>query len=257
MQFNDTTLKDGLIQDCEMKLFGDEGYGQISDDADRLLQFTNRLNRAQDRFTLLAMTASGKWQWDDENHKNAAGNDTYNIGVCSLEAGKRDYQFALEALIIDKVFIKISADGVYTEIYPVDPDSERNTASLTNGLNVQGVPFRYDKRANAIFLDPIPSLNISAGLKVYFRRPAVDFVSTDTDRTPGFPTIFHPYLSLHASQGYAADHTMPVAGGRLRNGAYTGMLLQVINMENDIEAFFGRRSSDERPKVKPRITKFK
>lgn len=257
MKFNDTLLKDGLLQDCEMKLFGDEGYGKITDDPDRLLQFTARINRKQDKFAFLAMTADGKWQWDDENHVDANGKYTYNIAKCDLVAGQRDYQFALEMLEIDKVYIKVSATGVYQEIYPVDTDSERGTDSFTNGLDVQGIPYRYDKRANAVFLDVIPSVTIPLGLKIHFKRPAVNFLSTDTDRTPGFPSIFHDYLSTAASYDYAAEHSMPVAGGRLRNGSYTGLLLTLKDKETDIEAFFGRRSGDERKKVTQKITKFK
>lgn len=258
MKFNDTSAqKDGLIQDCEIKLFGDEGYGKISDDDDRLAQMTNRIRRAQDRFSLLAMTADGKWQWDDTNHVDANGKYTYNIGYCALEQGKRDYRFALEMLEIDRVYIKTSTTGFYQQIYPVDPDTEPGKYGLIDEQNIQGVPYRYDKRADTILLDPIPFADIPLGLKVYFKRSSPYFTITDMDIEPGFASIFHNYLSLHSSRSYAADHSMPQAGGRLKNGAYTGWLLDQMNMEEDIKMFFGRRSGDERKQLAPRITRFK
>jgi hypothetical protein len=257
MQFSDTsTQKDGLIQDCEVKLFGDEGYGKISGNADRLAQMTNRIRRAQDRFTFLAMTSDGKWQWDDTNHVDSNGNYTYNIGYIDLTQGKRDYQFALEMLEVERVYIKTSTTGFYQQISPVDPDTERGKYGLYDELNTQGVPYRYDKRANAILLDPIPFQTIPLGMKVYFKRPAVYFTISDTVAQPGFASIFHNYLSTHAVQSYAADHSMPIAGGRLRNGAFTGLLLTVMNMEEDIKTFFGHRSGDENKKLEPRITSF-
>lgn len=248
MVLNDTVTKLGLLQDCEIKLFGDNGYGKITDDPNRLLQFVARINRAQDRFIELAMTADGKWQYDDTNHVDALGNYTYNIATIALVAGQREYQFATEMLEVDKVFVQTSIGGPYQQIDAVDPDSEPGTESFYNGLNVQGVPYRYDKRSNLVILDPIPNISIPAGLKVYFKRGAKYFTATGMDSIePGFASHLHPFLSLHASYGYASDRQMSIAGGRLKNGAFTGMALQIQDMETRVKNAFSRRAGDQRP----------
>ncbi len=246
MVLNDTITKLGLLQDCEVKLFGDNGYGKITNDPNRLLQFIGRINRAQDRFIELVITADGKWQYDDTNYTDANGNYTYNIATIDIAAGQRDYQFATELIEVDRVFIKVSLTGPYQEIFPADPDSEKGTQGFYDGINVQGVPYHYDKRSNLILLDPIPNISIPAGLMVYFKRGAKYYTATGMDSIePGFPSVLHPFLSLHASYGYASDRQMSIAGGRLKNGAFTGMALQVQEMETRVKTIFARRAGEE------------
>ena len=62
IQFSDTTGKSGLIQECEMILFGDSGYGQISGNPNRLNYFTNLLNQSMVKIIGAIYTCDGKWQ---------------------------------------------------------------------------------------------------------------------------------------------------------------------------------------------------
>lgn len=231
MVFSDTSTKLGLIQNCETKVFGDDGYGQISGNTNRLYQFTERLNRAQDRFVYLAMSADGRWQYDDTN------NTDYPIATTALVSGQRDYTFALEHLEIEKVLILHAAtNGQWTLLHPFDQDDPSAQTYLENNTGNTGIPFRYDKKANSIFLDPVPNYSVSAGLKIYFKRGPNYFVYTDTTKVPGFASIFHDYLSLHASTNYAVDRN-------LANAANLNSLLEA--KEASIIDFFARRNRDE------------
>ena len=231
-QFSDTTTKLGLIQKCEITLFGDDGYGQISGNTNRLYQFTERLRVGQDRFTFLAMTADGRWQYDDTNYTD------YGIATTALVSGQRDYTFALEHLEIEKVLIYPSATVTsYELIEPMDQDDVDAVPYLENRSGNTGKPYRYDKRANSIFLDPTPNYSASAGLKIYFKRGPSYFVYTDTTKVPGFASIFHSYLHIHACRGYAIDRG-------LSNAKSLDELVQ--REEKAIKEFFARRSKDER-----------
>lgn len=232
MQFNDTSTKSGILQDCEITLFGDEGYGSITGDTNRLLQFTNRANRALDRFVFLAMTADEKWQFDDNNYTDLA------IAVTNIVSTQRDYQFALDHLEIEKVLIQ-RADGVWVTLKPLSQTENKDTYYENNTGNT-GVPTRYEKRGSTIFLDVVPNYSSTNGLKVYFSRGASYFATTDTTKTPGFASNFHKFVPLHMKAHYAIDRQMPM-GKNLYD------LLQVE--EQAIRDFYSNRSKDERPKL--------
>lgn len=232
MQFNDTTSKSGILQDCEISIFGDEGYGQITNDANRLLQFTNRANRALDRLVYLAMTADEKWEFDDNNYTDLA------IAQTSIVSTQRDYEFALEHLEIEKVLI-MRPDGTWITLKPLSQTENKNTYYENNTGNT-GVPTRYEKRGSTIFLDVVPNYSMTNGLKVYFTRGASYFVSTDTIKIAGFASPFHKFIPLHMKAHYAIDRQMPIAKN----------LYDLVQVEEQaIRDFYSNRAKDEKPKL--------
>lgn len=232
--FSDTSTKLGLLQICERKLFGDDGYGQITENTNRLYQFTERINRAQDRFCYLAMTADGRWQWDDDNYTDFA------IATTSIVSGQNDYTLNVSHLGIEKVLIKDSG-GTWQVITPLDQNDTDAKTYLENNSGNSGTPTKYDKRGNSLLLINTPNYNSSGGLKIYFRRGASYFVYIDTTKVPGFASIFHSYLANHASTYYALDRTMKKA-----KDWYADLLKE----EEAIKEFFSTgRNKDEQPRL--------
>lgn len=234
MQFSDTTTKNGLIQNIEIKLFGDEGYGKISGDSNLLLQFTNRINTAFNRYVFLAMSADGRWQWDDTNYTDMS------IGLTNIVASQRAYTFSLEHLEVEKVLI-MDNGGLWHVITPIDENDRDAVEYLENNGNRVGIPSKYDKRGDTIFLDVTPNYNATNGLKVFFKRGPSYFVSTDTTKKPGFASILHNYLVLYPSMEYAVDRIMPEA---------KNLFELVSQMERNIKAYYSLRNKDEQPRLK-------
>ncbi len=235
MVYNDTVSKLGILQDCEMKLFGDNGYGQITSNPNRLLNFTSRINRRQDRFIVLAMQADGRWGIDDFNNTT-----TLPFATTSIVSGQRDYTLNSTMLEIESVAIMKSAtDTNYHVIDKVVDVTDINAHEVVenNSSNV-GTPYRYDKIGNSLIFDPTFNYSAPAGIKVVFKRGSYYFVSTDTVREPGFPSIFHEYLSLGASLDYAMDNTMPAKVNTLAP--------RVQAMELAIAKYYSLRNKDER-----------
>lgn len=230
MQFSDTSTKTGILQGIEEKVFGDKGYARITGDSDLLYQFTNRVNRGLDRFYYLSMTADGRWQWDDNNYTDVA------IATTNVVSGQRIYVFALDHLEIEKILIKDST-GTWKVLTPIDSSDNDEVAYIENNTGRTGLPTKYDKRGNVLYLDVTPNYNSTGGLKIYFRRGADYFVYTDTTKVPGFASVFHGYLVDFASAGYAIDRQMPIAKNLydLRN-----------EKEAEITAYFSKRNRDER-----------
>ena len=194
-------------------------------------------NLAIDRFLELAIRSSGKWQFDDSNHTD------YPIIMTNIVSGQRDYAFTTDEggnLILDiyKVMIKQSAsDDTYIEIFPVDQQSDPATDQFWNGDNVAGIPDRYDKTANGLFLgDGVPNYNATNGLKVFINREGSYFTTSDTTKKPGIPGLFHEFIALYPSYLYA-----------LRNGLKTvnNFRDEISDMEVRIRKYFRDRAKDE------------
>jgi hypothetical protein len=241
--FNDVVNNTGLIQSCEMKLFGDDGLGKISGNATRLSMFTARINSAFDDFVKMAISADGKWEWDDSN------NSDFPIATTPLIANQRDYIFTVDMMEITKVAVLNAQNGVWIEIMPLDIQDQMARPYIENNLNNVGVPYFYAKTANSIILQPRPnyaasidSAGLPGGLKVFFKRGANYFVSNDTTKVPGFNGTFHDYLALNASEGYALDNTLEVAESL--TGRRQAAEVSIID-------FFSSRDQDTQKIIKP------
>lgn len=207
IKFSDTTNKNGLIQQIEQSCGFDDGG--ISGNTTLLAQFTGKINIAQDEVMSEALKTNG-WNVDDFNHTK----DPF-ITV-PLVSGQRDYHFTTDeegSLILNiyKVMV-LNSGGVYVEMDSVDQQSgdsnQVNMASFWNGQNITGMPTRYDKTGNGLFLDPIPvtgSVTLAAGLKLFIDREATSFVVGDTTKISGIDGLCHDYLYLKPSYEYARD----------------------------------------------------
>lgn len=171
--------------------------------ADKVADINNALGDA----LTLAFQAGGTWQFDDSNHAD------YPIITRSLVSSQRDYPFTTDEqgnLILDiyKVMARISATGEYQEIFPVDVQTESGNEAFYDGQNLTGIPYRYDKTGNGIFLDPIPNYNSTDGLKIYINREGSFFTTADTTKKPGIDPLCHEYLVLKPSYKYARNNSL-------------------------------------------------
>lgn len=206
LQFSDTTNKNGILQECESWIFGSD-YGAITDNAERLATFTRNVNIAVDEVIVDIMKQDERWQFDDTNHTD------YPIGTTTLVDGQQDYVFDVTHIKITGVDV-LDASGVYQPMKPTDIDTIRNFGkgeSLTAYESADGMPEYYDVTATSIFLYPAPaagSVTVASGLKVYFQRAGVAFVTTDTTAIPGFPSLFHQIVPIKASNRFAKQNSM-------------------------------------------------
>lgn len=235
--FNDTTNLKGLVQEYELEISNE---GLVSSNTTRLKQFAAAVNSALDDFTALAIQSSGTWQWDDSSHAD------FPIITTNLVSGQRDYTFTTDEqgnIILDiyKVLVADSS-GVFHEIKAVDAQSQTDTNGFWDGRNTTGLPTRYDKTANGIFLDAIPNYNATNGLKVYINREASYFSHTDTTKRPGVPGIFHRYFVLRPAEDYARRNNL---------ANYQAIRAERIEMEREIEEYFSMRPKDEARRARP------
>lgn len=236
MVFSDTSTKLGLIQDCEQLLFGN--YGEISGNANRLYDFTARLNRSLDKAVSKILSCDGRWQFDDANYTDLP------IGSTNIVASQADYTMAVSHLDVLKVLAKDSAGNlrVLTPIDESDPIGIRYLNETTTAET--GIPQYYDKKGSSIILYPTPNYASTAGLVVHFQRGPSYFAYTDTTKAPGFPSTFHRFVSLDTAVDYGVSKTLPQVDGWARERDTVGQ---------QMEDFFSKRSRDEQKSIRPVI----
>jgi len=237
MQFSDTTNKTGIIQDVETLVFGN--YGDVTNNTSRLQQITAYCNRACDQITSLILEADYRWQWDDSN------NTDLPIGTTALVADQQDYSFDTEHIKITRVELK-DGTGAWKLLNPIDQVDIFNQ-SLTDFLNSAGTPLYYDKIGTSIFLYPKPSYSQAASLKVYFQRAHNYFATTDTTKTPGFPSIFHRLVPLMAAYDYALSNSLAVRDV---------LSVEVAKMSQSLQDFFTMRGKDEKVQLSAKTRNF-
>lgn len=237
--FSSTSNKNGIIQLIERNT--KVGDGGISGVATRLAEVTADVNLALDKVLEIIFQNSSTWQFDDSNQTD------YPFITTNLVANQRDYSFTADGsgnLVLDifKVMIKpgTSATDYYVELPPIDQESADNTSGFWNGQNAASIPARYDKTANGIFLDPVPSYSVADGLKIFINREASYFTTSDTTKKPGFAGLFHEYLALRPSYQYA-----------YRNGLPNVNVLkqEMLEMEDKIANYYSERTRDERQQI--------
>lgn len=211
--------------------------GDVSGSTTRLKQFAADSNLSLDDYLAMVIQVSGLWKGDDLNHTD------YPEITTNIVAGQRDYPFITDEngnIILDiyRVYAKDSASAAYRLLEPYDADTEKETSTFTDGLNATGNPSKYDKTANSIRLDVLPTANVTNGLKVSINREGSYFDYDDTTKKPGFPGVHHKYFYLKPALDYARRNTMT---------AYPRIEAEVMKLEKEIKEYFNRRAKDENP----------
>jgi hypothetical protein len=225
---NDPTNKQGLIQDIDFTTGADSIAYPLADKV-------RNINRALDRVAYLIQIADKKWQWEDTN------NSDLPVASTNLVAGQRVYELDTTFLEILKVAIKDESGNYHivpqVDIY--DADYRAKMILEDNPIQGQSQPTVYDLHGVNILVDPIPNYSSDAGIKVWLKRNAQYFTTSDTTKEAGFNPQFHKYLSLYASYEYLSS----AKGNNLQLA--NQIRSEMINMENAISQHYSMRNKDK------------
>lgn len=189
----------------------------------------------------LIIRSDGRWQWDDDNHRD--GDDlTSPIAVGDLEEGVQDYEInGLSFLTLSGVQIK-NKQGNYITLTPASYNDDAQALAEMEART--GMPERYVKRGSSVFLFPKPSsayVTLTDGIKVLHQRPPDYFETSETTKSPGFNPLFHRILSVGAALDYA------IANGITKKIQILTPMLE--KLETGLADAYTRRSRDEQPRL--------
>lgn len=240
MQFNDSSTNQGLIQEYESQL--GLNYGDVSGVTVKLQEATRLINRYVHRAVGIILRAQDEWDYDDINHSD------YPILTTDLVASQQDYTLpASEKILkIKRVEINYGSQWVKTEPFDIN---ERGKATDTSSLSDFSTtePF-YDMQHNAIFLYPIPTSNVTGGLKIWITREPTEFATSDTTKEPGIDEEFHSMLAI----GAAADFLEALGSPRAvaKRNLYT-------QYEQRLALHYGKKQDDRQIVIKSAYTDYR
>lgn len=198
-----------------------------------------RANMGMSRFVELALANDTKWSFDDSNEIDLP------IATTDIISGQKDYSFSDEFLKIHKLTIKDSA-GIEKELLPIDQvESDQPLDTL---FATAGQPVFYDKIGSSIILYPAPNFNLDDGIKAYFQRDSTVFVSTDTTKYPGIPSIFHELIALYMAEPYLLEKMSDANSQR----KYNNYVAKIEKFEIKVAEYFSKRDKDDRPIISGR-----
>jgi len=233
MVFNDTTTKNGVIQQCEDWLFGNN-YGAISSNTDLLKKFTVFFNRGLDKTRSVLLMVDARFQEDDPNYTTIPSDTT------TLSNGVAKYTLNRSHGIVDG-FEVLDIDGKYYPLKPIDYRDIRSMGTTPTEMETpNGKPYWYDVSSNVVTLFPAPatgSVTMALGLKVIYKREPKYAVYTDTNTEVGVPRMFQDIPGLFACQEYAKQNSM--------NDKAREIDAEIEKRTNDFKKTISNRNRDE------------
>jgi len=198
MQFSNTTLGSGIVQDIDDWVHTDDSSYPIA-------KKTKDINAWLDRTISLILTADGRWQFDDSNYENipiGTGTLTEGLTNCTINGGT--FLNIITVEILDK-------NGKWYYLEAMDEKSAAQPGSGFSKNEDNGRPTKYDKKGDSLFLYPAPSsdqVTLKKGLRISFQRGPVYFTVSDTTKEPGFNPLYHRILSLGPALDFASKNEM-------------------------------------------------
>lgn len=196
-------------------------------------------NNALERVVSLILQSDGRWEFDDTNQTDLP------IATTALVSGQQDYGFETSHIEIERVELK-DEEGNWRKLQPLD-QADVYDQSLTDFLKGGGTPVYYDKLANSIFLYPTPDYAQDASLKVYYSRPPVSFLVTDTTKEPGFNALYHDLIALWVAYEYAFANGLPTMDR---------FMDEIMKKEEALKEAYSMRNKDEHIRMTAKKVRF-
>ena len=243
MQFNDTSGKNGLIQECEFNLgLGDAG---ISGDATLLKVFTRLINTTYQEIITMILASLDGWEYDDSN-LSASG----FIKTFDLTANQQYFAMAAADKVLKVRRVEVNyGDGVWRVATPISIDQIGTPAGTQTdvSLSFSKTEPAYSQVGLQVFLYPYPDTNVTGGAKVWTTREVDEFTTADTTQEPGIDEPFHRLISIGASRKYAGAKGMDVI--KFLNDEW-------VAGEARLKQYYGAKQQDRHAALQPAYEDF-
>lgn len=160
------------------------------------------INKYYHKVQTMILASSDGWDYDDSNKTD------YPVLTTNLAANSQDYILPLRTLKVKRV--EITYDGTnWVRMNPFDVGQDGNpvnTSSITSDYSTDSP--MYDLNADALFLYPIPTANVTNGLRIWVSRGVDSFTSaqyTAGTLEPGLDEQFHSMLPIGAAYDYVSS----------------------------------------------------
>lgn len=178
------------------------------------------------------------WAFDDSNQTD------FPEATTALNKDQVDYSLPIDADFVKGVSIK-NQGNVWYPLTPITLEQIQDKGySEAQFMNVSSTPTYYRLLANSIKIYPAANYSQAASLKLWENREILLFSTTDTTKSPGWATAFHEALATYMALQHAQANGLPQAGGVMRGGFKTGLLMEWSAWEERIKKYYSRRFAE-------------
>ena len=227
MVYSDTSTNQGILQECESILF-DSDYGKITNSTTLKQTFTRHANKALNKVSALILRHDNSWEFFDYN------SDYLPIDTHNLVSGQDDYTFEDYHKKILKVRIK-DTNGNWKTLKHI---SRRQLSD--SQLAQTGIPEYFDPLGSSVILTPTPNYSSTGGLELQFQDAMEFFTVNDTDKEPGFDSMFHPLIPMWMSYFYAFNKRLDIA---------KDLRQEILVMEEELKEHINQRNYSATPNL--------
>lgn len=231
MVFSNTTTLAGVIQTFER--LTDSGYAYVTGDTTRMKEATNLANLKGSDIWHIIHLATGNWKYDDSNYTDLP------FATTDLISGQVRYALPEEALTVQRLEIK-DTSGNWTRLTPLT--KEIIPGAVDEFQDVNSTPIYYTLLNGVITLYPATNYNSTDGLKIYYDRDSVEFLTTDTTKTPGFASPYHEILPI----------MMAIDWYNVKQATHPTLVKleqKFLRLEKELKEFYSKRFQDYKPRV--------
>ena len=194
-------------------------------------EVTRACNRANKMIWSWIFQSYGGWQYDDANQTDSP------FATTALVQSQAKYKIPTAALTINSVEVK-NENGDWEKLFPRPIKAISQYQSEEEFQDQDGQPRYYALFGEEIKLYPAPDYSQANSIRINFDRGSVSFVSTDTEKDPGFVSEFHEAVADGASCYIAINK-------KLAN--VQGLREQWFQWEPKIKQFYSERFGEKYP----------
>lgn len=183
----------------------------------------------------IIFAAYAGWHYDDNN------NTDLPEATGQLNANETFVALPVDSHHLLSVAYK-DTGGNWNPVKPITIEQINDMGYAENEfMNTPGNPVYYRPVANGFKPYPAANFTQAASWGIWISRDVSAFTVTDTSKQPGFDSTLHEGLSIYMALQHSKINQLPQAGGRMKNGSYTGLMLDWSGFSDRITNFYANR----------------
>ncbi len=207
------------------------------------------VNNAIDEVSVDILSAVDGWDFDDKNKSD------FPILTTDIVADQQDYSLPFSATGSDDDTIRIKRleTKLTNRFYKAEPfdkgERGRSIAETTDLANdfIESAP-RYDMTGSSIFIYPVPTQNVTGGLRIWIDRSMANFAEADltsTTKFPGFDRQFHKLVYLKVALEWVSDKESKNAN------KITTLTNRIGALDIKLKEWYGSKQQDREIIIRP------
>lgn len=164
---------------------------------------TRDMNRANRTIWTWIHEAYGGWIYDDKNNTS-----DFPAARANLVANQQDYSIPTEANTVVGVEV-LNQGGVWERLEKITIEQIQDIQAEAEFEKTPAQPKYYRPVGNSIKIYPASNYSQDSSIRVIYDRETNSFLPSDTNKTPGFDSVFHEAVAVGGAAYFSSYKSIP------------------------------------------------